>query len=434
VRIAVLAYFVILGLTEGLWVARIPGLTTRLHLTDGLLGLSLLAGPGALILAMPLAGRLADRFGSARLTRHAGLAVAVLPVILWTAGSLAAVIGALLAFGIAGGMLDVAINAQGVRVEQAYRRPLMASFHASYSLGGLAGAVLGGVLVWRRGASLDTLGGIALGSAAAAALAGRWLAHEPGPAAAQARSRATAATAPAAARTARPAAARRLRRAGWRLSRPAARALWPARAGAGSHRLLALGLLALCCLIAEGAAGNWSGIYLHQVLREPRVFAVSGFAGFSLAMAAGRLSGDRLAARYGSVRLVRGCGLLAAAGLVGALCIHRADFAVAGFAACGGGLSCTVPQLFSAAGHADPAHPGGGIARVAGLGYVGLVGGPVLIGGFATLAGLPAALCIPVALGVCVAVFAFVLEPPLAAAPAPVSETGPGRSAGSRSR
>ena len=77
--------------------------------------------------------------------------------------------------------------------------------------------------------------------------------------------------------------------------------------------------------------------------------------------------------------------------------------AVIGFAACGGGLSCTVPQFLSAAGHADPDHPGGGIARVAGLGYLGLVGGPALIGGCASVAGLPAALCIPVVLGLCVA-------------------------------
>jgi MFS family permease len=84
-RAAVLAYFVILGLTEGIWVARIPGVKARLHLTDGLLGAALLVGPAGLILAMPVAGWLTDRFGSARLTRQAGLAVAILPVALWRA-------------------------------------------------------------------------------------------------------------------------------------------------------------------------------------------------------------------------------------------------------------------------------------------------------------------------------------------------------------
>ena len=96
-RAAVLVYFVLLGLTEGMWVARIPGAKAGLHLTDGLLGASLLVGPAGLIAAMPLAGRLADQFGSARVSRPAAAAVAVLPLFLWTAGTLPSVLIAVLA-------------------------------------------------------------------------------------------------------------------------------------------------------------------------------------------------------------------------------------------------------------------------------------------------------------------------------------------------
>ena len=147
-RAAALALYVILGLVEGIWVARIPGLKGQLHLTDGLLGLSLPVGPAGLVAVMPLAGRLADRLGSARLCRLAGLAVAVLPLALWTAGTLTALIGVLLAFGVTGGLMSVGLGAQGVRMERAYGRPLMASFYAFFSLGGLTGAVLGGLLAW----------------------------------------------------------------------------------------------------------------------------------------------------------------------------------------------------------------------------------------------------------------------------------------------
>jgi MFS family permease len=132
-------------------------------------------------------------------------------------------------------------------------------------------------------------------------------------------------------------------------------------------------------------------------------------------MAAGRLAGDRLAARYGPVCLVRGSGLLASAGLAAALCTRSPAGAVIGFAACGAGLSCTLPQFLSAAGHDDPQRPGGGIARVARLGYLGLVGGPALIGGCASVAGLPAALCIPVALGLGVALCGAIVVPARAA-------------------
>ncbi len=182
---AVLACFVLLGVTEGMWVARIPGVKAGLHLTDGLLGASLLVGPAGLVAVMPLAGRLADQFGSARLRRPAAIAVAILPVFLWTAGTLPAVLAAVLAFGVAGGLLAVGLNAQGVEVEQAYGRPLMASFHAAYSMGGLAGALLGGLLAWRQAApaghpQTGALAGIVLAGVAVAIIAGLWLPPDPG--------------------------------------------------------------------------------------------------------------------------------------------------------------------------------------------------------------------------------------------------------------
>jgi MFS family permease len=392
----VLAYFVIVGLAEGIWIARIPGVKERLHLADGLLGASLLVGPAGLVLVMPLAGRLTDRFGSTRLIWPAGLTVAVLPLALWSAQTLATVTGSVLAFGIAGGFLNVALNAQAVRVERGYGRPLMASFHASYSLGGLAGAALGGLLAWRQASLVSGLDSIVVGCVTAAILAGGRLLPDP------AGVRAT---------PARPARS---------VSRPPP--------GGGPRWLLRLGLLALCCVITEGAVASWSGVYLRDMLATPGWFAAAGFAGFSLAMAAGRLAGDRLAARFGPAGLVRRCGLLAVAGLVTALSTRQPWVAVAGFSACGGGLSCTVPQLFSAAGRADPAHPGHAVARVGGLGYLGLVGGPVLIGGCASLTGLTAALYIPAVLALCVAGFAYLLDRPQ------LSGTDPGRSAGSRSR
>ena len=448
-----LAYFVLLGVTEGIWIARIPGMKAGLHLTDGLLGVSLLVGPAGLVAVMPLAGRLSDRFGSARLIRPAAAAVAVMPLFLWTASTLAGGMLAVLAFGVAGGILSVALNAQGVQVEQAYERPLMASFHASFSVGGLAGALLGGQLAWRQAGhvghpQLYILAGVALVGMTLAVAAGCSLHREPdrcdvsGPA-----WRRMGTWAGGWAGGWISAARLALRRARGVLTGGLAWRAWPGRAvrpawgRAGSSRLTVLGLLALSCLIVEGAAASWSGVYLRDDLDAPRGYAAAGFAAFSLAMAVGRIAGDRLAARYGPACLVRGCGLLASAGLAAALCTRSPAGAVIGFAACGGGLSCTVPQFLSAAGHVDPERPGTGIAQVASLGYLGLVGGPVLIGGFASVAGLPAALCIPVALGLCVASFGALViqdrpaqEPAVPALdPAGVSGTDPAQRAGSRS-
>jgi MFS family permease len=178
----------------------------------------------------------------------------------------------------------------------------------------------------------------------------------------------------------------------------------------------------------------WSGLYLRDNLGAQRGIPAVGFAAFSLAMAAGRLAGDRLTARYGPAGTVRRCALLASAGLASALLSHDSLAAVIGFAVSGGGFSCVIPQLFSAAGRVDPDSPGRGIARVAGIGYLGLVGGPALIAGCASLVGLPAALGMAAVLGLCVAAFAQVLERPLRATVPGVSGTDPARPAGSRSR
>jgi MFS family permease len=367
------AFFALLGIANGVWVARIPAIKQNLQLSDGLLGIALLAAPAGLVLVVLLAGRIVDRVGSRAPTMAAGLCVAVLPVGLGLAPNVALLMAALCAFGLAGGMLDVAMNAQAVHIERGYGRPLMTSFHACYSFGGLAGALFGGLFAW-AGVS-PAVNFLAAGAplAVVALVAGRWLLRE---------------------RTGQdaglPGAGRRTGHAGAAASR------W-------SLPILVLGLLALCSLLGEGSADGWSAVYLHDSLRTSAGFAALGYAAFSVTMAFGRLTGDRLATRFGPVALVRWCGLLAAAGLAVALISASPAGALAGFAVFGAGLSCTFPQLLSAAGNADPLRPANGIARVAGMGYLGMLGGPVLIGGFASVLGLPLALGVPVILALCIA-------------------------------
>jgi MFS family permease len=380
--VSVVAFFAVLGMAEGVWVARIPAVKHALHLSDGLLGVSLLAAPAGLVLVVLLAGRLVDAFGSSRLTRISGVAVALLPIALGLAWNMATLMIALLASGIAAGSLDVAMNAQAGEVERRSGRPLMTSFHACYSFGGLAGAVLGGLFASAGIGPLATFIAVGVPLAAVAAISGHWLLRVPaGPPA----------------RPGGPA----------KLPGPAAE-IRPARPKAGRY-LLVLGLLALCCMMGEGAAGSWSAVYLRDNLGTSAGFAATGFAAFSITMALGRLLGDRLAARFGAAGLIRCSGLLAAGGLAAGLIIATPAAGVAGFALFGAGLSCTIPQLFSAAGNADPARRGAGLARVAGLGYLGLLGGPVVIGGCASLVGLPLALGIPVVLSLLVAASARVL-------------------------
>jgi MFS family permease len=358
-----LAYFAVMGLADGVWLARIPAVKENLGLSDGRLGVALLAAPVALVLVAAIADRLIDRFGSARLTVAGGLAMPLIPVAIGLAGSVAALMAALFAFGAAGGLLDVSLNAQAVRVERGYGRPLINSFHACYSFGGLLGAVLGGLFAWAGIGPAATFAavGVPLAVLAAAARSGLLRGLEP---------RASGGSDPA---------------------------------RGTSLRIVVLGLLAFCSLLGEGAAGSWSAVYLHDNLATSAAFAALGYAAFSVTMAVGRLSGDRLAARFGPGRMVTGGGLVAAAGLALALAWVTPVAGLTGFALFGAGLSTTFPQLLSAAGNVETGRSGSGIARVAGAGYLGVMAGPVVIGGCASLVGLRLALAIPVMLALCLA-------------------------------
>ena len=172
-----------------------------------------------------------------------------------------------------------------------------------------------------------------------------------------------------------------------------------------------LGLLALAGQLGEGSAGDWSAVYLHANLGTSAGVAAVGLAAFSVTMAAGRLAGDRLSARFGSAALVRASGLVAGLGLAAGLLIGTPAAGIAGFALLGVGLAGIFPQIVTSAARLDPAHAGRNIGRIAAVAYSGLLTGPVAIGAVASGVGLRDALLIPAALAVGVAAAAGVLRP-----------------------
>jgi fucose permease len=375
-RIAVSAYFAVMGVVAGVWLARIPAVKAQAHLSDGTLGVALFAIPVGLVAGSYLAGRLVDRVGSAAMTRIGGIGVSAGVVLPGLAHNLASIVVPLLVYGFFGGMLDVAQNAQGVRVEAAYGRPVMTSLHACYSLGAILGSLAGGAFAWAGTPALPTLAfGGGAGLVVALALGG-WLlpgagtgnAHEV-----------------------------------------------PATGAAGRDRpvwqvVLALGVLAICGLIIEGAVGDWSAVYLHDNLGTTQGFAALAFAAFSVTMTIGRLVGDRFVHRFGPARLIRACGLISLIGLVAALAFSSPPLAIAGFTLLGAGLASSVPQVFAAGGRADPDRPGAGLGKVVAMGYAGMTAGPAVIGALATVVGLRLAFSITVVLAALLALAAPALD------------------------
>jgi predicted MFS family arabinose efflux permease len=397
-RAGVTVLFLLYGVILGTWTARIPAVKHRLGLSDSRLSIALLAFAAGAILGMQGAGRLVDRLGSRTVMVPAVLVDAALLVPPAFAGNLAVLAGCLVAFGAVHGTLNVAMNVNAVEVQRAAGRPIISSCHAVYSVGGLLGAAAGGLCA-RAGLGAGTTFTAVSAAVLVVAALDRLLVLPPAPLPA-APADAGDAGAPAA-----PAA-------------PAEAGGGPARAGLLAPGVLLLGLLVFCCLVGEGAAADWSTVYLRDNLGAPEDLATAGYAAFSVAMVAGRLAGDRLSARFGPVTLVRGCGLLAAAGLATGLLVGAPAAGILGFGCLGAGLSCIAPQVFSAAGSRNPAAAGQAIARVAGLGFLGFVVGPVLIGFTARLAGLPHALLIPAVLALFVALSAAAIRPARQVAPA----------------
>jgi MFS family permease len=370
-RVAVFGYFFILGVATATWSARLPAIKAALQLSDGRLGLALFAFPVGSVLTLALSGRIADRFGTVRVLRIAGVFVPVAIVPIAVARDLPALMAALAVYGAMAGLLDVAMNASAARLELGYDRPIMSSLHAGYSIAGLAGAGIGGVSAWLG------IGLLPAFAAAAAALVVLGLLAGP------------RVTIPAVA-----ASPPRPEDPPLRSVRQISAVIW------------VLGLLALCGQVGEGSAGDWSAVYLHVNLGSSSGVAAAGLAAFSVTMAAGRLVGDRLASRFGSVALVRASGLLAGLGLTAGLLAGGPVAAIAGFALLGAGLAGIFPQIVTSAARLDPEHAGRNIGRIAAVAYSGLLTGPVAIGAIASGVGLRDALLVPAALAVLVAVAA----------------------------
>lgn len=351
-RRATRGFFLLSGIATASWAPMVPFAKARLDLDEAQLGLVLLCLGIGSVAAMPLAGHLSHCHGSRRVLLVSGVAsCAVLPV-LAVAPTALAMGAALIALGAALGAVDVAMNAHAVEVEQRHGAPLMSGFHGLFSAGGFAGSLaIAGLLA--TGAPL-----VACVSIIAVALLAIVITQWP---------------ALIATRADRGAPQRSM------FSLP-------------SPRALRLGVLCLIVFLAEGAMLDWSAVFLH----DARGFAIAdaglGYAAFSVAMATGRLLGDRITARVGPARIARYGGALAAAGFVLATALPWGVASLAGFVLVGIGASNIVPVLFSAAGRIPDTPPSVALATVTTLGYAGVLSGPAAIGFIAHATGLPVAL------------------------------------------
>ncbi|HEY2522078.1 MAG TPA: MFS transporter [Streptosporangiaceae bacterium] len=389
--------FAVSGFGFASWASRIPQVKTRLGLDPSALGLLLLAIALGSVVALPLSGTVVARWGSRRTAEAmASLStVALLVVAFGYLAGVAPVAVGLFFFGVSAGIWDVAMNVQGAAVERRLGRSIMSRFHAAWSLGTVAGALIGAIAVALRVPVTAHL-------AVAAVLEGPvvWMVArgfvsdlpavadvvigEPGVAGGGPTPPGSGPTPPGSALTA------------WR-----------------EPRTLLIGLFVLAFAFAEGTGNDWISVAVIENYRAPATLGTLAFAVFLAAMTAGRWWGTALLDRYGRVPVTRSLAALAVAGLVLFILGPALPAAFLGALLWGGGTSLGFPTGMSAAAD-DPILAARRVSVVASIGYCAFLGGPPLIGFLGDHVTVRHALLVVVVLLAIATVIATALRPPQA--------------------
>lgn len=340
-RVATQMIFFVTGMAMGLWGALVPYAQLRTHAEASTLGLLLLCLGAGSLLSMLSSGKIIGRFGCRNVIVAAVVLYCLtLPLLAmvsdnWLLGL------CLFIFGMGIGLADVAVNVQGAMVEQAAGEPLMSGFHCLWSVGGIAGAGAGALLlssgVTPQGSACYVVILVLLGTAYSIRSLLPFGAHE------------------------------EERVEGQRKGRP-------------NFRLVLIAVMMMICFMAEGAVLDWSGVFLTGERGLALEHAGLGFAVFAIAMSLMRLTGDAIVSALGRKQVLVVGGILGIAGYLMVVLLPGWILPICGFALVGIGVANIAPVLFTLAGQEKVMPVNMSVAMVATLGYLGILGGPALIG------------------------------------------------------
>jgi MFS family permease len=350
VRLTVALFYFSLGLMFSSWASRIPDIKTRLQLNDAVFGTILFALPAAQFLMMTFSGKLVTRFGSKKI---ALIALPLYSVFLTNIGlvnkgwQLAL---ALFLFGLVGNLCNISINTQGITAERLYQRPIMASFHGSWSIAGFTGALIGLIMI-----NLKVMPYWHFVTVVIIVWIIIWINH---------RYLVTG-------------------KQGTSHEKPRRRFF-----NKPDLALVQLGIIGFCSMASEGAMFDWSGLYFKDVVNAPRSLVILGYTSFMIMMASGRFMADYFTSKIGRKKLLQVSGIMISSGLYLAVIFPYLVTSTLAFMLVGLGVSSVVPSVYSAAGRHTGIPPGIALATVASVSFLGFLMGPPLIGYISHAAGL----------------------------------------------
>jgi MFS family permease len=346
-RIAIGSLFFLAGLSFASWAARIPDIQMKFSFSEAQLGTLLLGLPIGSLVALPLAGWAAHRFGSKIVVILSAIGYAIFLPLIGFSDSLYMLVPVVVTFGMLGNTMNISLNTQALALEDSYGRSILASLHGLWSLAGFTGAGIGALMIY-----FDLLpkihflliSGITI---SILLIAQKYLIQD---------KRVGGGT-------------------GMVLKKP-------------DPLLLRIGAIGFLGMLSEGCMFDWSGVYFKKVVDiQPGLIAL-GYVSFMGAMAGGRFISDRLINRFGRIEILRVSGLLIFIGLILAVVFPSPLIATLGFLLVGLGVASIVPSAYSIAGRSKEFPPSVSLAMVSTLSFFGFLIGPPMIGFIAELLSL----------------------------------------------
>lgn len=366
---AITTAFIINGSMAGTFYSRVADIKEDLNLSNSALGFALLVISIGVLLGIAFSGKQTAKSGSAPITLYGTYSLGTAILLVGTANNYLTLCLTLFVLGACLAVQDVAMNSHAIVLEHEADKRYMSTFHAMFSLGALGGGVIG---AWFSQQNIDLM--VHGAFIAALVFIANFLVRN------------------------------------WFL--PAELDQHPLKGKKKIKRpkiFLIVGLLGLCGTIGEGSAGDWGAILARDTFDATPFISTLPFICFSAAMVIGRLFGDRLASKYGPMKLIVGGGLIAGIGLGGGLLFGGMVGTIFGWLTMGIGLSTVIPMLFTQAGEIAKNRfegqfaPSEGVAMVSGIAYFGFLVGPPMLGFLGDAIGLRWAMLVPAVLALVMA-------------------------------
>lgn len=350
IRVATSLFFFGMGFCFSTWASRIPDIKSMLHLSEAALGTMLFALPVGQLIAMPISGKIVTKYGSRKISILGLLSYAICLPLLGAAKSEWQLASGLFLFGFVSNFCTIAVNTQGVYTQQLFDKPIMGSFHGSWSLAGFFGALVG---IMMLAFELSPLEHFSIALIFVFLLISTNYKYIISAKSNQEETQSNYSF----------------------FKNPDKTLLW-------------LGVICFCGMASEGIMFDWSGVYFKEIIKAPGALAVLGYTTFMVSMASGRFLSDFLVHRFGIKKVLIISGLVISCGLNTAVLLPYLIPCTIAFMLVGFGVSNVVPIIFNIAGNNEKVPTGIALTIVSSISFLGFLIGPPLIGYIAELTSL----------------------------------------------